>query len=112
MARLFRSKVKTGCNSDYWRPFHRDARDVCLPSQTQTETMRAIGELAALEAGEYKPSLVVTGDSINWFRRNHDWERPYIFLNVSATGRDRMWPAERWARYVVQSLRSGGSNSF
>jgi heptosyltransferase II len=100
IARLFRSRVKTGCNSDNLRAFHRDARAVCLPNQTQTETMRAIGELAALEAGEYKPSLVLSADSINWFRRSHDWERPYIFLNISATGPNRVWPTERWVRYV------------
>jgi ADP-heptose:LPS heptosyltransferase len=100
IARLFRSRVKTGCNSDYLRPFHRDARGACAPNRHRTETMRAIGELAGLEPGEYKPSLVLPADSINWFKRNYGRERPFIFLNISATGADRMWPVERWARYV------------
>lgn len=100
IARLFRSRVKTGWNSDHVHPFHRDVREVCAPDQHQTETMRRIGELAGLDTGEYKPSLVLSADSVNWFRRNHDREEPYIFLNISATGAARMWPVEQWARYV------------
>jgi len=100
IARLFRSRMKTGWNSDHLHPFNRDVREVCAPDQHQTETMRRIGQLAGLDKGEYKPSLVLSADSVNWFQRNHDREEPYIFLNVSATGADRMWPAENWARYV------------
>jgi ADP-heptose:LPS heptosyltransferase len=100
IARLFRSGVKTGWNSDHLHPFNRDVREVCAPNLHQTETMRRIGQLAGLDTGEYKPSLVLTADSVNWFRRNHDREEPYIFLNISATGADRVWPVEQWARYV------------
>ena len=85
IAQMFRSRVKTGCNAKYWRPFHRDARGVCVPYQHQTETMRRIGGLAGLEMGEYKPSSVPPADSINWFKHNHEWKRPYIFLNISST---------------------------
>jgi ADP-heptose:LPS heptosyltransferase len=100
IARLFRSRVKTGWNSDYVRPFHRDVRGVYAPNQHQTKSMQRVGRLAGLQPGEYKPSLVLTADSINWFRRNHPWERPFIFLNISASWPDRIWPVEKWAQYV------------
>jgi heptosyltransferase II len=100
IAQLFRSRVKTGWNSDFLRPFHRDVRGVCSSGLHQTQTMRRVGELAGLEPGEYKPSLALSADSIQWFRQNHEWERPFIFLNISATGADRRWPVEQWARYV------------
>jgi ADP-heptose:LPS heptosyltransferase len=100
IARLFRSRVKTGWNSEHMRPFHRDVRDIYEPNQHQTETMRRIGRLAGLEEGEYKPSLALTQESINWFERNCRLERPFIFLNVSATAADRMWPVEKWVQYL------------
>lgn len=100
IARLFRSRVKTGWNSKYFRPFHRDVRDVYVPNQHQTETMRLIGQLAGLETSEYKPSLVLAADSINWFKQNHPSKRPFIFLNISATASNRTWPVERWEQYV------------
>jgi ADP-heptose:LPS heptosyltransferase len=100
IARLFRSRVKTGWNSEHLHPFNRDVQGVCAPDQHQTETMRRIGQLAGLDEGEYKPSLVLTEDSVDWFRRSHAQDVPYIFLNVSATDAARMWPVEQWARYV------------
>ena len=99
-ARLFRSRVKTGWNSDRFKPFHRDVRGVYEPDQHQTETMRRIGQLAGLETGEYKPSLTLAADSINWFKRSHNQERPFVFLNISATSSERVWPVEQWAHYV------------
>jgi len=100
IARLFRGRVKTGWNSDYLRPFHRDVRGVYAPNQHQIKTMQRVGQLAGLEPAEYKPSLVLTADSINWFRRNYPWERPFIFLNISASSPDRIWAVEKWAQYV------------
>jgi ADP-heptose:LPS heptosyltransferase len=100
IASLFRSPVKTGWNSVNFRPFHRDVKGVCAPNQHQTKTMQRVGRLAGLEPGEYKPSLVLTADSINWFRRNYTWERPFIFLNISASSPDRIWAVEKWAQYV------------
>ena len=100
IARMFRSRLKTGCNSRHSRPFHRDAGAVCLPGLHRIDTMHAIGDLAALEPGEYKPSLVLRPESIQWFRDHYPRQKPYIFLNISATGPDRIWPVEKWARYV------------
>lgn len=100
IASLFRSQVKTGWNSDYWRPFHRDVREIYAPNQHQTKMMQRVGRLAGLEPAEYKPSLVLTADSINWFRQNHQRERPFIFLNISASSPDRIWAVEKWAQYV------------
>jgi ADP-heptose:LPS heptosyltransferase len=100
LARLFRSRVKTGWNSDRHRPFHRDVRTVIVPDLHTVETMRRIGELAGLAPGEYKPTLVLAPDSIAWFRQNHAWDRPFTLLNVSATHDHRIWPAQSWARYV------------
>jgi ADP-heptose:LPS heptosyltransferase len=100
LARLFRSKVKTGWNGDRFRPFDRDVRSVNAPHLHKVDVMRRIGQLAGLEAGEYKPSLVLAPDSIKWFRRSYVWEKPFIFLNLSATHANRIWPVEHWAAYV------------
>jgi ADP-heptose:LPS heptosyltransferase len=62
--------------------------------------MRRIGEIAGLEQGEYKASLMLSADSIKWFREKYAYPRPYIFINLSATGADRRWPGENWARYL------------
>ncbi len=62
--------------------------------------MRRVGELAGLEPGDYQPSLVVPQDSVRWFDENYKWNSPFIFLNISATSPDRMWPVMHWARYV------------
>jgi heptosyltransferase II len=100
MARLFRSRVKTGWNSDRRRPFDRDIRGVVSPDAHVVETTRRIGELAGLMAGEYKPSLILAPESVQWFRQNHAWDKPFNLLNVSATHPHRLWPAANWARYV------------
>jgi ADP-heptose:LPS heptosyltransferase len=100
IAGLFRSRVKTGWNSDYLRPFHRDVRWVYDPHQHQTKMMQRVGQLAGLEPGEYKPSLALTADSINWFRRNYPWKGPFILLNISASSADRIWAVDKWAQYV------------
>lgn len=100
VSRLFRSRVKTGWNTDHLRPFHRDVRTVYVRDAHKMETMKRIGSLAGLEPGEYKPTLMLTADSIRWFQENYAWEKPFIFLNISATARDRMWPVQHWARYV------------
>jgi ADP-heptose:LPS heptosyltransferase len=100
VSRLFRCQVKTGWNTDRWHPFNRDIRSVYVPDAHKMETMRRIGNLAGLEPGEYKPTLVLTSDSISWFQQNYAWEKPFIFLNISATAEDRMWPVKHWAQYV------------
>lgn len=101
LARLFRSRVKIGVNRDHFQPFDRDTRMVIAPSLHLTEIMRLIGGQAGLAAGDYKPSFVLSADSQQWFRQNHViHERPFIFLNISATSLDRLWPVENWAQYV------------
>jgi len=100
ISRLFRCRVKTGWNTDLLRPFHRDVRSVYVPHAHKMETMRRIGKLAGLEPGEYKPTLVLTADSISWFQENYAWEKPFIFLNISATAKNRMWPVKHWAQYI------------
>lgn len=100
LARLFRSPVKTGWNSDRFRPFDRDVRGVSVPGIHKVEAMRRIGQLAGLESGEYKPSLVLSPDSIQRFRQAHHWPQPFILLNVSATDASRLWSAENWIGYV------------
>jgi len=100
-ARLLRSRVKTGCNRDRFKPFHRDARAVLAPNLHMLETMRRIGRLAGLAEGEYRATIVLPADASAWFRENYAFsEQPFIFLNVSATDADRVWPVESWARYV------------
>lgn len=100
IAQLFRSGIKTGWNTDKLKPFDRDSRSVFVPRAHKMETMRRIGELAGLEPGEYKPTLAVTTDSIRWFQENHAWEKPFIFLNISATSEERIWPVANWERYM------------
>ncbi len=100
VAGLFRSRIKTGWNSDRFRPFDRDVRSISAPDTHKVDMMRRIGELAGLKPGEYKPSLVLAPDSITWFRRNYAWDKPFIFLNLSATNNSRIWPVEKWAQYV------------
>jgi ADP-heptose:LPS heptosyltransferase len=100
LGRLFRSRIKTGWNSDRFRPFDRDVRRVAAPVAHKVEMMRRIGQLAGLESGEYKPCLVQEPDSIAWFRQNYAWDKPFIFLNLSATHSTRIWPVEKWAAYV------------
>jgi ADP-heptose:LPS heptosyltransferase len=100
MARLFRSRVKTGYNRNRFGPFHRDVRNVINTNDHMVETMRRIGQLAGLQAADYNPSLVVPRDSIQWFRQNYRWNRPFIFLNLSATHFARFWPVKNWAQYV------------
>jgi ADP-heptose:LPS heptosyltransferase len=100
-ARLFRSRVKTGCNRDHFKPFDRDARTVLAPNLHMLETMRRIGRLAGLAEGDYKANIVLPLEAIVWFRHNYAFcDQPFIFLNVSATDSDRVWPVESWARYV------------
>ena len=100
LARLFRSRLKTGWNDDHLRPFDRDVRSISAPAAHKVDMMRRIGQLAGLEAGEYRPSLVLTSDSITWFRRNYAWDKPFIFLNLSATDPSRIWPVDKWGEYV------------
>jgi len=46
LARLFRSRLKTGWNSDRFRAFDRDVRSVSAPVTHKVEMMRRIGQLA------------------------------------------------------------------
>jgi ADP-heptose:LPS heptosyltransferase len=100
LARLFRSRVKTGWNADHFCPFDRDIRDVEDPTINKVEMMQRIGQLAGLEPGEYKPCLILASDSVAWFRRNYAWDKPFIFVNLSATHASRIWPVEKWAQYI------------
>ena len=100
VSKLFRCRVKTGWNKDGLRPFDRDVRSVYVPREHKMDTMRRIGKLAGLVQGEYKPSLVLTADSIRWFQANYKWEKPFIFLNISATSPARFWPVTNWVRYM------------
>jgi ADP-heptose:LPS heptosyltransferase len=100
IAMLFRSRLKTGFNNDRFHPFDRDVSTVFSEHTHKIELMRRIGELAGLERGEYKPTLILPGESIRWFQENYAWEKPFIFLNISATAEDRTWPVSHWARYV------------
>jgi len=101
MAAIIRSRVKTGWNGERFRPFHRDVRSISVPAIHKVEMMRRIGQLAGLEAGEYKPSLIVAPKAIEEFRRKNEWDKPFILLNLSATDASaRMWPVENWTRYV------------
>lgn len=102
MATLFRSRVKTGCNRGFMQPFHRDVHTVVnAPTLHVVETMHRIGRLAGLAEGDYKPSLFLPPDSVEWFRQNYEaFNRPFIFLNISATHVNRVWPVANWARYV------------
>src|SRR5438105_711626 len=59
LAWLFRSRLKTGFNGERFRPFHRDVRSITAPATHKVEITRRIGELAGLERGEYKPSLIL-----------------------------------------------------
>ncbi len=101
LARLFRSRVKTGCNHDRFQPFDRDVRSINAPALHMLETMRRIGRLAGLAAGDYKPSIVLPPEAVRWFREHYpEFAQPFIFLNLSATSPERIWPVENWARYV------------
>lgn len=101
LARLFRSRVKIGANRDRFQPFDRDTRTVITPSLHLIEIMRLIGGKAGLVAGDYKPLIILSPGSQQWFRQNHViHDRPFIFLNISATHPDRLWPVENWAQYV------------
>lgn len=102
LARMFSSRVKTGWNSENFRPFFRDVRSIAAPAIHKVEMMKRIGNLAGLEPGEYRPSLIVDSNSTRKFRQNYDWQKPFIFMNLSATDAvARMWPVESWARYVA-----------
>jgi heptosyltransferase I len=101
LARFFRSRVKFGANRDRFQSFDRDTRTVIAPSLHLTEIMRRIGQQAGLPAGDYKPLIVLSPESKQWFRKNHViHDRPFIFLNISASNPDRLWPVENWAQYV------------
>jgi heptosyltransferase-4 len=101
LARMFRSRVKTGCNHDRFQPFHRDVRSVNEPALHMLETMRRIGRLAGLFPGDYKPSIVLPPEAGEWFRQNYPaFDQPFIFLNISATSPERVWSVENWVRYV------------
>jgi ADP-heptose:LPS heptosyltransferase len=100
IARFVRSRIKIGYNCRGHRPFQRDTGPLRFPPAHKVEIMRRIGALAGLVDGEYKPRLLLPADSIAWFRRNHSLNRPFVFLNVSASHPNRIWPAENWARYI------------
>ena len=100
LATLFRSRVKTGCNRGLFQPFHRDVRKVVVPGLHVLELTQRIGQMAGLVQGEYKPSLFLPPDSIEWFRQNYaTFNRPFIFLNISAN-HTRVWPLKNWVRFV------------
>ncbi len=100
LARLFRSRVKTGWNAEHFRPFDRDVRSIDAPGIHKVEMMQRIGQLAGLAPGEYKPCLIPPPDSISWFRRNYASDKPFVFINLSASHPSRVWPVEKWAQYV------------
>ena len=100
IARLFRSRDKTGCNGERLQPFQRDTQDLDSPHTHLVETMQRIGRAAGLAAGEYKPSLALAPASVAWFRSNPAWNRPFVFLNLSATHPARRWPVQNWVQYV------------
>ena len=101
VARLFRSRFKTGCNLNHFQSFNQDARriEADLPMHV-VERTRRIGRLARLEGSDYRPTMALAPDSIKWFRQHHAWDRPFIFLNISATHAGRIWPMTSWVRYV------------
>jgi ADP-heptose:LPS heptosyltransferase len=100
MATLFRSRVKTGCNRGLFQPFHRDVRKVFAPALHVLELTQRIGQMAGLAPDEYKASLFLPPDSIEWFRKNYAaLDRPFIFLNISAHYA-RVWPLKNWVQYV------------
>lgn len=102
IAQLVRSRMKTGANGKYFRPFRRNV-NIKYPETNRwhmVENMRWVGQLAGLQPGDYKPSLILAKDAIAWFRSKYTWERPYILLNISATAAGRWWPVSNWARYV------------
>jgi len=102
VARLFFSRVKTGWNGERFQPFDRDVKSISAPEIHKVEMMKRIGDLAGLQPGAYKPSLIVSSEAIQEFRRNYDWEKPFIFVNLSATDAvTRMWSVENWARYIT-----------
>ena len=100
LARLFRSPLKTGWNGNYLKPFHRDVRGIYSPAIHKVEMMRRIGDLAELKPAEYRPHLTVPPSSIEWFRKTYTGYVPFIFVNISATHPNRVWPVEKWARYI------------
>lgn len=100
IARLFRCGMRIGYNKEGWRPFDRDVSTVCPPNLHKIEATRRIGKLAGLEPGEYKPTLAISSDSVRWFRDYYHSEKPFIFLNISATAPDRNWAVANWVHYV------------
>ncbi len=71
-----------------------------VPGLHVLELTQRIGQMAGLVQGEYKPSLFLPPDSIEWFRQNYaTFNRPFIFLNISAN-HTRFWPLKNWAQYV------------
>jgi len=107
IAQLFRSRIKTGYNQPRFRPFQRDTRTAYSATVHKVETMRKIGAIAGLAAGDYRPFLALPSDSINWFQNAFPAFGPFIFINVSATGEARLWSADNWARYVRACGLSG-----
>jgi len=105
LAGFFRSRIKTGWNSDRFRPFDRDVRSISAPDTHKVDMMRRIGELAGLKPGEYKPSLVLAPDSITWFRRNYAWDK---LLSSSTSPRQTTVVSGRWKMgSVCPGLRFG-----
>ncbi len=100
LARVFRSRSKTGVNRPRNRPFHHDTRSVWVPGLHKVEVMKLIAKAADLRLGKFQPSLVCAPDSINWFRQVHPGTEPFNLLNVSATHPSRMWPADKWIAYL------------
>lgn len=101
LASLFRSRVKTGANRRLLRPFHRDVRPVNPLGIHVLESMRRIGQLAGLPESDYRPMLLLPPDARAWFRQHYPaYQRPFIFLNISATHPVREWTSANWAKYV------------
>ena len=86
----------------------RPAVVVNAPALHILETMRRIGRLAGLAAGEYKPSIVLPPEAGAWFRQNYPgFDQPFIFLNVSATSPERARNERRSIRSDIVPLTDG-----
>lgn len=100
IARFVRAAVKTGFNQRYLKSFQRNTEPLQYPRAHKVEVVRRIGALAELEPGDYKPFVSLPEDSVKRFSQQHSSDAPFIFINVSASSANRMWPVENWKRYV------------
>lgn len=98
---LLRSRVKTGANRGWFRPFHNDSLSVVAPARPVTEMMRLLSQGAGWVEAECKPTVFVPAESRDWFQRNYAaLGRPFAFVNISATTDKRTWPLAHWEKYL------------